>query len=211
MNIKEELLKKYEEFATFLENIDIASLKESNTRQELKEFATQLGDIKLRNLSFEIQDVMKEMKEEEFPQLRGVHRFPELVEIDFINEEKKIALDKYLCMVRKGNYVFNLHRFTSDTKRLQQFLVEKGVIEKVYHITCPRHYSEILIDKLSKEKLEEFKEAVLTKDEEFFEDEYDGLYCECCEDDVEYKTWDDVHIREDYVLLKNRDTSLDNV
>lgn len=211
MNIKEELLKKYEEFAVFLESVDIASLKENNTRQELKEFATRLGNIKLRNLLFDIQDVIKEMKEEEFPQLRGVHHFPALAEIDFMSEEKKIELDKYLCMVRKGNYVFNLFKFTNDTKRLQQFLVEKGILEKVYRVTCPKHYNETLINGLSKEKLEEFKKAVLTKDEDFFEEEYDDLYCECCEDNAEYKTWNDIFIREDYVLLKNRDSSLDNV
>ena len=211
MNVKEELLQKYEEFAAFLEGVDLSSLKNTHTRQGIKEFESQLGKIKLRNISFELSDMIKEMKEEEFPQLRGVHHFPALAEIDFMSEEKKIELDKYLCMVRKGNYVFNLFKFTNDTKRLQQFLVEKGILEKVYRVTCPKHYNETLITGLSKEKLEEFKKAVLTNDTDFFEDEYDDLYCECCEDNAEYKTWNDMFIREDYVLLKNRDNSLDNV
>lgn len=207
MNIKEELLQKYEEFATFLESIDLSSY----TRQELMELKSQLGNIKMRNISFEMSDRIKEMKEEEFPQLRSVHHFPELTEIDFMSEKNKIALDNYLCMVRKGNYVFNLYKFTNNKERLQQFLVEKGVLEKVYRVSCPHHYNETLVNGLSKQKLEEFKQAVLTKNTEFFEDEHDELYCERCEDSPTYKTWNDMLVREDYVLLKNRDTSLDNV
>jgi hypothetical protein len=212
MDIREEILKKYEEFAAFLESIHIEKWKKQFTRQELMEFKKKLNGIKIRSLSYEIGKLIDQMKKEEYPELLGVHHYPELREIDFMPEEKKIELDRHLAMIRKGQYVFQFWKFTSDTKRLKDFLLEKGIIEKVYHLTCPHHYNEKITGRLTWEEVQKIKEAIINKDEDFLEEFYDSLFfCSSCEEPVEYKEWNDNLVFEEYILIKERDTSLDNV
>lgn len=151
------------------------------------------------------------MKKEEFPQLLGVHHYPELAEIDFISEKKKIELDKYLCMIRKGQYVFQFWKYTNDTDRLRDILLKKGIIGKVYHMNCSCHRDEVLTDKMTWEEIEQIKAAIINKDDDFLEEFYDGLYCHKCEDFEEYSEWNDRYVKEQYILIKDRDSSLDNV
>ncbi|PLS19494.1 hypothetical protein CVD28_03500 [Bacillus sp. M6-12] len=212
MNIQEEILKKYEEFANFLQSIHIEELKKQFTRKELMEFQTKLDEIKIPSFSYKISKLIDEMKKEEFPQLSGVHHFPSLQEIDFMSEKKKIELDKFLLMIRNGEYVFNLFRFTQDTKKLTDFLIEKGIVEKRYSLVCPHHYNEKMKVGLSLEELNVIKEAIQTQDHDFLEGFYDDLhFCDSCDDRVEYPEWRDNLVKEDIVKVKDRDTSLDNV
>jgi hypothetical protein len=211
MSIHKEILKKYEEFATFLESIHIKDLKTQHTRQELMEFKTKLDKINIPSFSYELSKLIDEMKKEEFPQLKGVHHYPELAEIDFMSEENKIKLDKFLVMVRKGESVHNLFRFARDTEKLTNFLVEKGIAEKRYSLVCPHHYNERMKTDLSLEELNQIKEAIQKQDMEFLEPFYENLYfCDSCDDSVEYSEWRDNLVKEYICKVKDRDTSLDN-
>lgn len=137
MDIREQVLTKYNELNEFLSSISLDDLRKQFNRHELNEFKSNLYDAKLRSLAYEIGKLTEEMKVEEFPQLLGVHRFPILKNIDFMTEEKKIELDKELVRFRVGNYLPYLGRYTKKVDKLEQFLLENGVIEKKYVVTCP--------------------------------------------------------------------------
>lgn len=209
-NIK-EIIKKYEEFSTYLDSIDFDELTKNWTRQQLLEMEETLSSIKLRSLSYEISKLADKKKLEEYPQLLGVHHYPEINEIDFLSEKKKIELDNYLAMMFKGSYVYNLWRFTTDTERLQNTLVEKGVFEEVYFITCPYHRKEKLA-KIDEKKLNELKEAKENNDYETLETFFEELnYCDDCHDHVQHSEWNIDCIKKEYILAKDRDKSLDNI
>ena len=210
MNMK-EVIKKYEEFKTFLETIDIEDLKNTYSRQELQAFQEQLKTISLPQLSWEIGKLLKEMKEEEFPQLKSVYRYPELNEIDFMTEKKKVELDKYLGMLKPGDYIFNLFRYTNQPQKLESYLKEKGIIGEVYHLTCSTHVHQKISSKLTLEEADKIKTAVIKKDSDYLEEALEGYYCSTCEDSPDYREWRDEYIQSAFVLAKERDKTLDKV
>ena len=206
-----EVIKKYEEFKAFLETINIESLKNTHSRQELQAFQEQLKAISLPQLSWEIGKLLKEMKEEEFPQLKSVYRYPELNEIDFMTEKKKVELDKYLGMVKPGNYVFHLARYTNQPQKLENYLKEKGIIEEAYHFTCSTHTHLKISSKMTLEEANKIKTAIIEKDSKYLQEALDGYYCSTCEDSPDYREWRDEYIQTDFVLAKERDKTLDKV
>lgn len=209
-NIK-EIIKKYEEFSTYLDSIDFNELTANLTRQQLLELEEALSSVELRSLSYEVRKLADKKKLEEYPQLLGVHHYPEINEIDFLSEKKKIELDKYLAMMFKGSYVFNLWKFTNETERLQKTLVEKGIFEEVYFITCPYHKKEKLT-KIDLEKLNELKKAKENNDIEMLETFFEELnYCDNCDDHVQHSEWEIDCIIKEYILARDRDKSLDNI
>ncbi|WCK57543.1 hypothetical protein PP175_26115 (plasmid) [Aneurinibacillus sp. Ricciae_BoGa-3] len=214
MSKQEEIIKKYEEFANYLTSVNLEELKSTMPRQVLKALHTQLYAINLRSLGYEIGQMVEAMKQEEYPELLGVHHYPDLRDIDFMSEQKKIQLDDYLVSVRKGNIVYNFWRFVKDTDKLQSFLVEKGIIEEVYYLTCPYHNDERLTSKLTLAEFNKIKEAIQTKNQDKIDELLDGTlldYCDACGTDVEFGQWDEAMGNKEYRLIKDRDKSLDYV
>ncbi|HFF1838842.1 TPA: hypothetical protein ACGBET_003561 [Bacillus cereus] len=221
--IIEEILEKHKEFNSYLDAIDINVLKDKYTRKELMEFCEALRIDKPRSLWYEVHELTMEMKLKEFPELLGVHRFPILKEIDFMNEEEKIELDKKLTGFRVGNYLPYLGRYTDNHKKLEQFLLENNVVEKQYVVTCPccggNEWLSNTLDTKTKEAFDELltKEIVDDCDDiEAFTKIVDRMCDECdfypeLESMRVYKAQNQLHYKELLQMNMKRDTSLDNV
>jgi hypothetical protein len=159
------------------------------------------------------------MKEEEFPQLLGVHNFPIINEIDFLSDKQKLELDKFLVMHRVGNYVYSFWKVVSGDKlikQLESWLEEKEVIEKCYTVICPNCYEGHLsktMPKTEKEVLEKmFKDYKASGDYDLWEklSKIMPEGCMECDDVREIDAMDELHFKDYQIMKMQRDSSLDN-
>lgn len=200
-----EFLKKYEEFHNYLQSVDIDAWKSSLTLDQLKSLDEELASMRLPDISSEISKALKEMKDSEFPQSKEVYRFPELNDIQFLSEKKKIELDKYLGMLKPGGFVFHLARYAKEPKRLESFLREKGIVGGVYHLTCPSHTHLKISPKMTHEEINRVKMAIIEKDADYLQEAVGGYFCPTCEDVPDYREWHDEYVTEVIVLTKERE------
>jgi hypothetical protein len=224
MNLKEEILGKFVEFQQFLDGINMEELK-LIPRNELISFQKQLYEVKHVSLAYEIGKIIEEKKKAEFPQILGVHHYPELNEITFLSEEVKLQIDNHLLGFRIGNYLNSFYRFVSDSnkvKLLEDFLVEKEIVEELFIVKCPHCSKGHLTKGITKEMLETLKQRIqsISKDDEdgsydILEDE--GLlesYCSNCEDHVDLsllKNENRFSTSRVLKMAKKRDETYDNV
>ncbi|WPS85506.1 hypothetical protein SMD22_00155 (plasmid) [Brevibacillus halotolerans] len=220
MDIRTQILNKCIEFQQFLDGINIEDLNKLS-RHELMELEKQLYEVKHRYLGLEIAKIIEAKKIEEFPQILGIHHYPDLQEIDFLNEETKLELDKYLSRSRVGKYV-SLYRFSKSNEALQKlenFLIEKGVVERLYVLICPHCSDGYLTKPLLKNELEALEKDIkgIESDEDceaFETDDHFLLFCMNCEDFpilTKLKEEEGFVVKEVLKLTKKRDTTYDNV
>lgn len=219
MKEMQEILAKFQEFNQYLESIDLDEMKKNYSRTELKAFSKQLYDLKVRSLAFEISKMTDQMKIEEFPQLLGVHRFPVIQEIDFLTDKQKIELDKFLGSFRKGNYVNGLWRIANNSekaKKIEQFMIEKGVFGEEFVVTCPNCSDEHISNIMTKEQKERLLE--LLKQEHTWEryEELEKLLYYGCDEcdyvlDFEKANQESIRFKTYNKFIGERDASLDNV
>ncbi|MEJ8548182.1 hypothetical protein [Brevibacillus borstelensis] len=213
----EQILEKQQEFNQYLDSIDLSVLKEQYTRSELDNFSNQLYSLKTRSLAFEVKRLTDEMKKEEYPELLGVHHFPVLRQIDFLTEEQKIELDKFLVSYRKGNYVSGLWRITKKhgtVKEIEKFLLDKGVVEERHYAICPKCDQGYISSLLTPEQKQGI-EKIITENEseeryEYLDTFLDHVCMECDRSTVPEEI-ETLNFKTVYKMVQERDTSLDNV
>ncbi|MFF2531609.1 hypothetical protein ACFVS2_22135 [Brevibacillus sp. NPDC058079] len=221
MDIRIRILNKYIEFKQFLDEINIEDLN-SLTRHELIELQEQLRDVKHRYLSVEIGKIIEAKKVEEFPQILGIHHYPDLKEIDFLSEETKLKLDKHLIHFRVGEHFNSFYKFAQSNERLEKlenFLVEKGIAERFYILLCPHCSQGYLTEPLLKNEFELLEKDIkaIENDEEFEMFECDGRidrYCMTCEDYADLTKLKDEErfiVKDILKMAKERDTTYDHV
>lgn len=222
----EEVLQKFEELSSYVAGIDREELKKQFTREELKAFNDKLSDIKSNSLWYDVHKIIDAKKLEEYPELLQVHNFPVLKEIDFMTEEQKIKLDERMSGFRVGESIGGISRFVSDYRKLEKFLVEKGVAERFYYLQCSCE-EMFLSDELSEEdkvKLEVIMKKEYngltekwTKEDKEFYDEKVQEYCADCYAASEYHDVNrqlergQLYFKEILKMKMKRDDSLDNV
>lgn len=223
MDIREQILMKYKEFSTFLNNVDLESLKKDFTRQELNMLREEINNIPIRSLSYEISQKISEMKKEEFPQLLGVYRFPILNKMDILTETEKIELDKFLSNYRQGSFLGSLWKVIEDDekeKQVEQWLIDHHVVEECYYLLCPDCEEAYVSVEMSKKMKEEFEyhvnEYKKTKLYGHFEeaDLFIQYSCDECEFDTHLKDYlelEEIPYKKLLRLNMKRDTSLDLV
>lgn len=218
MNEILQIQTKFQEFADFLETVDINQLRQHYSRSELKEFQKQLNAIKMRSLAYQIGQVVEEMKKEEFPELLGIHHYPALKEIDFLTEEQKKALDERLTSFRKGHYVQGLWHILKDSKKekqIKEFLIQKGIVEQKYVVICPNCSDEWLSSVMNQEQKEQLDRLLLLPPHA--DERYEGLEeilqdgCMECSYMPRIETIQEVTYKTLLEMTINRDTSLDQV
>lgn len=217
----EEILKRFEEFHSYVAGIDREELKKFN-RKELIEFSESIWNVKGNSLWGDVRSIIDAKKLEEYPELLQVHHFPVLKEIDFMTEEQKIKLDERMSGFRVGEYIGGLARFVNDFKKLQEFLVEKGVAERVYYLNCSCE-EQFLSDELSEENKNKLKEIMQkyygswTKEDREFYDSKVQEYCGECYAASDYEDVkreleiDNLFFKEMLRMKMERDNSLDHV
>ncbi|WP_121616595.1 hypothetical protein [Virgibacillus halodenitrificans] len=215
MDIREEILNKYKKFNDYLENIDLNSLRNNFSRQELNDFKNKLYDIKIRSLPYEISNMTKEMKEEEYPELLGIHHYPILKEIDFLTEKEKMDLDNFLVkFIPNRDFVQTFWKVVKSPKKtelLKKYLIEKGVVEERYVVKCPNCHQGHLSKMMSNEKKEELKTLLHNKATYYKLEPYLNFICDDCFDELDPYEIDEFSMQTYLILVMERDKSLDHV
>lgn len=215
MNELEQILDTYKKFAKYLDAVDLNELRTKFTRREMDNFSLNIYSIKTRNLGYDTSKLVKEWKKEEYPELLGVHSYPVIKEIDFLNENQKLSLDKHLAKMRVGNHLYGLYNVTRDsekTKLVETFLVEKEIVDEGYYAICPQCNSSHLSGRLNKEEKDKLislvKDPSYVEREELLEKylEYNCIDCESCTDMNEMS---EIKFKADFTLMLERDKSLD--
>ncbi len=230
-----EIVDKCNEFVTYLNNVDVKAL-EKFSREELMEFEKELRSAtKYRYLTGDVNAIILEKKKQEFPELLGVHHFPCIKKIDFLSEEDKIKLDKYLSQFRCGAYIHMesigwtdlSKRWGKETSRkVLEFLHAEGVTKRYrqLYLCCNNSIlQEEVLEKLLRfydlrhrnKSLNESEYAEYCELEEFYEENSHKM-CEDCDEEVELTekrineilSSDNNHL---YKIIIPRDTKLDNV
>lgn len=221
MDMREEIIENIRKHNTYLESISLDELKKVYTRLELKEFYSQLHNEKIRPLAYELSQLTEEMKKEEFPDLLGVQYFPVIKKMDFLTQEEKIALDKYLARLRKNYRARSWHLVTNDKDKymqIEEFLLQKGVIKTSFVISCPHCNDNHLSNYLTKEEKEEFEESL---DKYHQEKDYKALdeiarvmdyeYCDECEEEVSVEIVEEYNYEELILMVAAPDLTLQNM
>lgn len=222
----DEIIQKFEEFSSYVAGIDREELKKQFTREELKSLCDRISFVKSVNLWYDVHKIIDAKKLEEYPALLGVHNFPVLKEIDFMTEEQKIKLDERMCAFRLGESIGGISRFVDDYKKLEKFLVDKGIAERTYYLQCSCE-EFFLSDELSegdKKKLEEIMkkecdgliEKWTDEEREFYDSKATEYCCECyanSESDNLKRELEQgqLFFKEILKMKMKRDDSLDNV
>lgn len=217
-NVLEEIKDNYNCFIDFLNSIDLEKLKEKYDRKTLEKFANDLYKLEIPDIPYQIWKLTEEKKKEEYPKLLGVHHYPELKEINFLTEENKIKLDDYLGNLGVGKYILNLYRFVGQNKnfsKLTKFLLDKGIIEERFLLRCPECDETEISKVLTKEELNEVKEVIENNNAEKLEEmNYKNIIffsCMNCEEEINWDNFNENWISTNYILVKERDKSLDNI
>jgi hypothetical protein len=178
-----------------------------------------LYKLNIPDITYEVKKLIEEMKKEEYPELLGVHHYPELREIDFLDEESKTKLDEFLSQVSVGNYIFNLHRFLKpkeSSEKTLKFLLDKGIVKKRFSILCPECEDDWGVSNLlTLQELNNLEEIIKNNDmyklEELSYQNKIFLVCMNCGGDVEWEHFNKGLVRTYYILVKERDKSLEDI
>jgi len=139
----QKIINKYKEFKDYIASID-TDIFNKFTRQELIEFEKELRSSgKFKYISLDVNKIIEQKKLEEYPELLGVHHYPEIKEIDFLSKEQKVELDEYLYKIGVNKYAYpasplwrELFGKWDNEIRMSvlQFLENKQIIERYYDI-----------------------------------------------------------------------------
>ena len=207
-----------------MESVDIKKF-EGFSREELSEFAKKSREFRQRFITLEVDKIIDQKKHEEYPELLGVHHYPELKEIEFLTKEQLVQLDNEIAYNRGVHVTFHLK---SDIEwdlheKVYDFLVSKGILIKEIHLDCncgrSSWISRSFDEKYKEQWLEDFKKSneeyeavgLLEKGEfEFFG------YCEECEEYYEFgeltkEFIENLHFNHHYVKIKERNKQWDNI
>lgn len=210
------ILSKYAEFNEYLKGIDLIELSQSNNRKDLEEFVKQLYATKTRSLAYELLKVTEGMKQKEYPELMGVHHYPEIKGMEFLSDDEKVALDEYLLSFRVGNYIRKFYKVTSDDAKniqINNFLISCGIIERKYYIVCNECETERLSTLIKQEVKDNLELVISEGDREKIAEtleKYLVIACEECGVELDLSMLTRLSYEEVYLLVKDRDTSLDN-
>lgn len=228
----QEIINKHKEFKEYLLGLDDATF-ENATREELTEFVRELrNQDSFRYLTLDVDKIIGAKKVQEYPELLGVHHYPEIKELTCISEEDKVTLDKYLVSLGFNSYIHKyshawreVSRKWADDVQIEvfNFLVDKGIVDLFYRVElCHMKFT------ISKEKLAQYFEYFDLKDKKRkTEEDWDRYYevqedlelpscCFDCDEEVEMTREILIEAQNSpgcyvYKVKKERDKSLDNV
>ncbi|MCC0726741.1 hypothetical protein KGF51_10015 [Clostridioides sp. ZZV14-6045] len=124
---KNELNRTYELLRNIEEQLDLKDLN-SYSYKEIKNI---YNSIKNKNVSDKVEEIMQIKKGIEYPQINDVHYFSEIKDIDFLSQEEKVELDRFLA----EHAIFRDYSFSFNEKTID-FLISNNIVERVYCLNC---------------------------------------------------------------------------
>lgn len=231
MDLKEILLKN-KMFNSWKQDIDeqiktkkenIKEINDTILEKDFKEMtyneAKDFYDVIKYNLTYkekveEVGKWLQELKTKEYPILNKAHYYPIINEIDFLTDKQKHELDKALYDFKSGYIMIGSsrwHKVNLDKEvenKVFEFLYDKKIVEKFYHILCPNEYSEhcqSICKTISEEKYDinkkyySFRGKKITDEEnKWCEEQFEKgniiyeLSCMDCDSYLEVDSWDDI-------------------
>lgn len=202
------------------DNVDLDEIKSKLSYKEAKElYKLILSRSNNKARCEEIKKIVEDKKIEEYPQIKDVHYYPIIKNIDFLSNKEKISLDRFI----KDSY--RNRRYAEDIEdlddRIKDFLIDNNIIEKRYIFHCDCGSFECDDKVVTQERFDKLKdywikeEQGLTTHEEDEEMRYGCFETGCWNDgSVEICSLDDFNDnlrRIDYKVLLEPDMTLDNI
>lgn len=225
-NLIKDLCVLKEKFNSFdIEESELSELSYFDLKNYIDNLSDSLNSRFLTNLSNNLNNLLNEKRLEAYSDLTKAYNYPELNNIDFLNESEIIKLDTLLKKIGVDNYVLNLYSVNKSVlvhSLITSFLIEKKICENRYRVICPYcHESSISreMDLSSRVHLENLITDYLNESNP---DRYDVLdeienymYFDCysCDSyfDNDDKVFENLTFKEGLKLTKLRNKSLDNV
>ena len=206
----------FSESREYNNQIDLAEV-ETLSYQEIKELLSIVGTrFTDKNVLIDIKKIALKKKAEIYPEILGVHYYPELKEIDWLSETEKVRLDRLL-----GNRMTKSSQIKELDERTIKFLMDRKILEKRYVLECDCGDFDCYERIITEDRLNKFKEywqkeksGIETTDEEDEELNYGCIMLNCDNENLEVCDEDDfktylTDIR--YKRLKEPDRTLDKL
>ena len=215
-----EVKALYQELCQLNDQLDLEevrttmSYKEAKQLFELVKYATN-DSTKVNALKALVQA----KKEEKYPEILGVHYYPELKQFTQLSESEQIALDRQLRNHGKNSYKAFRSNLSED---VLQALVDLKILQRAYAVSCRCHGhwcdSHLLTEEQRLRYIDYWQREA--QGEEISDEEYDELdggclsiYCNRKEDVIEIYNLDTLnrHSREYLYLEKEPDLTLEEL
>lgn len=130
---KQELEEFKKQVIQFNDRIDINELS-TFKHSEVKELYSKIRFLCSSNTSEKIKSIIQTKKLEEYPEILGVHYYPIINSIEFLDEESKIKLD---TLLKKACSIVSYREQLKDLDdKIIEFLMNNKIIEKQYIFRC---------------------------------------------------------------------------
>jgi hypothetical protein len=199
MTNPKEIIKKYNEFAEYLNSINLKEVLENHSIEDIKLMNDKMSQIYFRRIEFEVREYINQPKNI-CPPIQTVvtneQKFKQLIQKKwvFIHQEK-VNLYEFLIMLREGETIAGLTRITRNahkTTQIEKYLVEHGIADKYSIAICPG-CSEHLTKPLSEELKKEYQKEIA--------ENYYKHYCPECYNFLQYDDVENLDYKE-YLVKK---------
>ncbi|ALL11634.1 hypothetical protein BTXL6_09985 [Bacillus thuringiensis] len=199
MTNPKEIIKKYNEFAEYLNSINLKEVLENHSIEDIKLMNDEMSQIYFRRIEFEVREYINQPKNI-CPPVQTVvtneQKFKQLIQkIGYLSDQEKVNLYEFLIMIREGETIAGLTRITRNTHKtiqIEKYLVEHGIADKYSIAICPG-CSEHLTKPLSEELKKEYQKEIA--------ENYYKHYCPECYNFLQYDDVENLDYKE-YLVKK---------
>lgn len=206
----------FSESREYNNQIDLAEV-ETLSYQEVKELLTIVGArFTDKNVLIDIKKIALKKKAEIYPEILGVHYFPELKEIDWLSETEKVKLDRLL-----ENRLTKSSQIQELGEKTIRFLIDKKILEKRYVLECHCGSFDCYERIITEDRLNKFKQywkkeesGIETTDKEDEELNYGCIMLNCDNEEIEVCNEIDLdtYLSDTrYIRIKQPDRTLDKL
>lgn len=174
------------------ENINLDDLKKLSYK-EIKVICNEIKNNVSTKTFNEFLNIKKEIKEKEYPEILGVHYYPLINRIDYLTENLKVKIDRYLFNNFRKGYVYGITTTLNEVdNRLLNDLCNLGLVEKKYKFRCDCGYCDSGSLTLTESEVNDYKEYWDRESkDELYDDEGEevnyGVIDVYCENDDGYE------------------------
>jgi len=115
--------------------IELGEVREKLSYAETKKLYSFMCRIGVeREVVDNLKNILEEKKAKEYPEVNEVKYYPATKEIDWLNEDQKVSLDKMLK--ESYNNFIKARDIELLEPRIIRFLMQNGIIERIYVFGC---------------------------------------------------------------------------
>lgn len=161
-----EIIKKYNEFADYLNSINLKDVLENHSLEDIKIMNEKMSQIYFRRIEFEVREHINQPHNVCSPiqtVVSNEDKCKQLIQkIGYLSDQEKVNLYEFFIMLREGETIAGLRRITRNAHKanqIEKYLVEHGLADKYSIAICPS-CSEHLTKPLNEEMKEEYQNEI---------------------------------------------------